>query len=500
MEYIIKSGISLAVFYFLYWLIFRNATHFNLNRIVLLSSLILSLVIPLFNLSIPSTMEASMPMLNITFNETTIPTQGIKHSLDIWQVITLIYFTGMVIVFARLIYQAIYLYAISKLSKTIRQDGLTLVLMNSEISPFSYFNKIYIPASKADDYSIQSIIEHEKSHKKQRHFVDLFIIEVVTIFQWFNPVVWLYERSIKEVHEYLADEAVLNNGYNKGKYQAILVNEAIGGPVFILTNQFNQSIIKKRIIMMKKMKTPRLAGLKSLLFVPMVAFLLMAFANSKSVSQVATGADEVVITGKVTNHITGKSISDVLVVLGTTNIGTVTDANGRYTLKVPADKASFLVFSYVGFKTEQVAIGNIRVIDIQLGENSVTTDSENENIRKSAIANKDNAKDTNSDVFISTEINPSYPGGYDALKKYLMSTIQYPEDAKKKGIEGKVYMQFTVSKNGKVKDVIVKRGVDAALDKEALRVVNSFGKWEPGIQGGKPVDAQITLPIEFKLQ
>ena len=113
----------------------------------------------------------------------------------------------------------------------------------------------------------------------QGHYIDLFIVEIMTVLQWFNPVMWFYEKSIKEVHEYLADEAVLQTGSNRGKYQALLVNQAIGGPVFILTNQFNQSLIKKRIMMMKKMKTSQLAKFKALLILPLIAGLMLAFVN-----------------------------------------------------------------------------------------------------------------------------------------------------------------------------------------------------------------------------
>ncbi len=406
----------------------------------------------------------------------------------------------MLLVFARLIFQAIYLYAVSKLSKTVRHNGLKLVLMNTDISPFSYFNKIYIPASKVSDYSLQCILEHEKSHKKQHHFIDLFIIEIVTIIQWFNPVVWLYERSLKEVHEYLADEAVLNNGYNQGKYQALLVNEAIGGPVFILTNQFNQSIIKKRIKMMKRMKTSRLAQFKALFFVPMVAILALAFTNPRASANSAAGENETVITGKVTDKVTGNSFSNVMVVVENTDIGTITDANGRYTLRIPSNKASGLVFSHVGFRTEHVSIGSNKEVNAAMEDNSVAVDPAVSQDQNNGGSSASQGKKESSGMYVATENNPSYPGGMSALKDYFTTNLQYPEDAKKKGIEGKVYVQFTVTKTGKVQDVVILRSVDPSLDKEAVRLVNTFGAWNPASQNGQAIDTKITLPIEFKLK
>lgn len=101
--------------------------------------------------------------------------------------------------------------------------------------------------------------------------------------------------------------------------------------------------------------------------------------------------------------------------------------------------------------------------------------------------------------FSICEFPPEFPGGMQALTKFIASHVQYPEIARENGIQGKVHVQFVINNRGEVENVIVARSVDAALDKEAIRVIQSLPKWTPGMQRGKPVRTLFTVPIDFKL-
>ena len=103
-------------------------------------------------------------------------------------------------------------------------------------------------------------------------------------------------------------------------------------------------------------------------------------------------------------------------------------------------------------------------------------------------------------IFTVVEKNPEFPGGAAALMKYLKDNINYPVIAQENGIQGRVICQFVVNRDGRIVDAVVLRGVDPSLDKEALRVVNSMPKWNPGEQRGKPVRVRFTLPVQFKLE
>jgi TonB family protein len=506
-EYTVKAGIALTVLYLFYWLFLRKDTHFYLNRFVLVFSVVISLVIPsipMARVNIPGIFE-KLPTLVIDFGKAEtlargIPAESVPTNAstgNLWHIIFVIYLLGAVIVFCRLIYQAIFLHAITRLSKKVKYQGYTIIYMNNEMTPFSYFSRIFIPSGQVDDSSFDSIIAHERSHLMQGHYIDLFIIEIMTVLQWFNPVMWFYEKSIKEVHEYLADDAVLSAGSNQGRYQALLVNQAIGGPVFILTNQFNQSLIKKRIMMMKKMKTSQLAKFKALLILPLIAALMLAFVNPPSKIQGSLRGNEITVSGSLSDKLTGSALSGAIVVIKGTNIGTVADKQGKYSIKVADDKAT-LVISHVGYKTQEIPIAKNAVINVQLEADAMVVDFSKEK-NANANANTTNAQKNTNNVYQVVEEMPSYNWGTEALQKFLEANTRYPEEAKKAGISGKVYVIFIVSAEGQVKDAKIIRSVSPLLNDEALRLTNSMKDWTPGSQNGKKIDAAVTMPIEFKL-
>ena len=412
-EYLIKSGIALSVFYLFYWLLMRKSTHFGLNRLTLATSLLASLVLPLIKIDLtPEVVATSIPVMSLDLTTIVRIVSKPEPAWGIREIVLLIYFSGLVITLFRLIYQSMYIHVISKMSRTITKGKHTIVLVEKEITPFAYFSKIFIPASKMEESTFESILAHEKSHLSQYHYIDLFLIEVVTIVQWFNPIVWLYERSVKEVHEYMADDEVLKQGVSKGNYQALLVNQALGGPVFTISHQFNQSLILKRIVMMTKMKTPQLAKIKVLLFIPLTAILLMAFSNPEplvnpvvekvqSLSQQITHANlipdnvtslnnsaivkgDITIKGRIIDGSTFKPIKGVNIIVQGTTTGTTSDGNGSFEIKTDGSNV-FLVFTHIGYTTlinEYKSSSNDAVIQMYIGAhdlNAVTVKTPGDN-------------------------------------------------------------------------------------------------------------------------
>lgn len=513
-EYLLKTGISLTVFYLFYWLVMRKDTHFYLNRLVLLLSVVLSLVLPLIHTCIINAppVLAVLPSFSLDFEDpgafispgVTTAAAANASPVNYWKIITLVYLVGGFIVLARLIYQAIFLHAVSRLSNKTNYNGYTIVSMNTDLNPFSYFKRIFIPSKRIDESAFDSIIAHEKSHLKQWHYIDLLIVEIITVLQWFNPVVWLFERSIKEIHEYLADETVLNSGNNQGKYQALLVNQAIGGPVFILTNQFNQSLTKKRIMMMKRTKTSKMAKLKALFILPLIAGLLLAFTNQQTKSLPEIGGHVVTVAGNVSDRSTGDALPGGLVLIKGTTVGTITDKDGNYSINV-SNNAPVLVYSLVGFRTQEIPVGGNSIINVQLEQDILEIDYSQENKlnantdQKDTEGQKSNQSELKEDMYVINEELPCFPGGTEALQQYLKVNLRYPIDAKSMGIEGKVMVNFVVNAEGIVSNAKIMRGVSPELDAEALRLVNSMNRWKPASHNGVPLSMAVTMPIEFKI-
>ena len=283
LEYLVKSGISLLVFYLFFWILNRKSTHFMLNRLVLMFGLVSSLILPCIHINLnPEVIPAAIPVSSIDFSKLVTQTKTSQAGWGMHEFILLIYIAGIVFTLARLIYQAIRIRQLYKTSAKETLNELTLVCTDKPITPFAYFKKIFIHRAGNDSRSIEQILAHEKSHINQLHYVDLLLVELISVVQWFNPVVWLYEAALKEVHEYLADETVLKQGFKKGEYQVLLINQALGGPIFTISHHFNKSLIKKRILMMTKIKSTRFARLNALLLLPVTAFLLMAFSNPEN--------------------------------------------------------------------------------------------------------------------------------------------------------------------------------------------------------------------------
>lgn len=591
-EYLIKSGIALSVFYLFYWLLMRKSTHFGLNRFTLAGSIIASLILPLIKINLsPEVVASSIPVMTIDLANVVRVVSKPEPAWGIREVVLLIYFTGFVITLLRLIYQSFYIHVIANMSRTMIRGRHTIVLVEKDITPFAYFSKIFIPASKVEESSFESILAHEKSHLRQYHFLDLFLIEIVTIIQWFNPVVWFYERSLKEVHEYLADDEVLKQGVSKGNYQALLVNQALGGPVFTISHQFNKSLILKRIVMMTKMKSSKLAKTKALLFIPLAALLLMAFSNPEPIvnplvekvaaikQQIAASnlisdvtapnvlvAKEgtITIVGKVIDGSTHKPLESVNIMVKGTTKGTTTDANGAFEIKTEVAPVT-LIFTYVGYTTQvtefKAGSGNAIISMFQgaqdltevivktpvnqkevnikpfpyvlvdgvpvdeetfnaldpnkiaavkvLKDESATAEygekgkngvimviTKNENYKEETKV-AGNPKSENSAIFTIVEDMPRFPGGDEARTKFINENLKIPAEGEKAGIEGTVYVSFTVKEDGSIANAKVLRGLNQSYDEEVSRVINLMPKWVPGMQNGKPVAVLFNMPVKF---
>jgi TonB family protein len=516
LKFMAESAITLTILYIFYVAFLRNDTHFHINRFVLVFSAVISMLLPtvarMIDVPVKETLNLSIDFPQNGFQMSALeagePVQAGRVSF--MEVLGFIYLIGAAIMVARLFYQAIYLHAVSRLSKTSDFEGFKIISLDTNMMPFSYFNQIFIPGEKISEESLSSIIAHEKSHLSQGHYIDLILFQIITVLQWFNPFVWFIEKSLKEVHEYLADEAVLESGKDMGKYQAVLVNEALGGPVFILTNQFNQSLIKKRILMMKNERSSKAAQLKALLLLPLMAGLLMAFANPPLVN--LAGDKEIVVTGNVSDRFTGKPIAGANLVIKGTTIGTVADLQGSYKLIV-AGAEDVIVVTFTGYRTQEIPVGRNPRINVQMEQDIVAIDFSKGNqfaMRdKSAYSgnevpseklNKNQTSGAEShESFVFIEEMPTYPGGTDALNQFIHENLKYPVEAKKAGKEGTVLVSYVIDANGQIKIPQVVRGLDAEMDAEALRVTLLIEGWKPASQGGRPVATTVTMPVEFKI-
>ncbi|MDH5466065.1 MAG: hypothetical protein OEY25_01445 [Candidatus Aminicenantes bacterium] len=276
--YLVESGVCLAFFYIVYWIFLKKETFFNLNRLFLVSSIGLSLIIPLIRISAPITSRA---LFERTYPAGPPPASQ-TASLGVSDVLLLIYFTGVGFLLLRFGFKLLLVFLMIRKNGVQKYNGLKVVFIERSCSPFSFFNYVFVNRSNVSDDDFQRIISHEMIHIKQYHSLDLIILELITIYQWFNPFVWPYKGSLKETHEYLADDAVIAQGCSAAKYQLLIFEQHVGAKLFEFANNFNQSQIKRRITMLTRGKSKRWAKLKMLTMLPIICLLVFAFADSKA--------------------------------------------------------------------------------------------------------------------------------------------------------------------------------------------------------------------------
>ena len=158
------------------------------------------------------------------------------------------------------------------------EKGVTLVVHNQEIAPFSWMKYIVISRKDLEENG-REILIHEMAHIHHRHSVDLLVADICIFFQWFNPGAWLLKQELQNIHEYEADETVINEGVNAKEYQLLLIKKAVGTRLYSMANSFNHSKLKKRITMMLKEKSNPWARLKYLYVLPLAAIAVTAFAR-----------------------------------------------------------------------------------------------------------------------------------------------------------------------------------------------------------------------------
>ena len=298
-SYILISTTCLSVFYLGYLLLLRKENRFNYLRYFLLISMALSVVTPLSTYQIELDIAAlkydteeihqkkantfSETVGSINIQEITIPKS--QNSWNISSLLTLLYLIGLMFFGMRIIIHLLKLFYLYCNCEKNKNDNVTILSNHKITSPFTFFRWIFIPPKYLNDDEKKDILIHEKIHATQHHSIDLIFIELLAAFMWFNPLVWKMKKSIQLVHEYLADKGVLNSGTDKLNYQALLINQVAEEKLICLASNFNNSLIKKRILMMTKTKFNKGSKLRILALIPLatILFIGVSFVNGEDV-------------------------------------------------------------------------------------------------------------------------------------------------------------------------------------------------------------------------
>ena len=287
LPYIIKSAMALALLYTCIIPLLEKETFHRLNRILILGCLIMSFAIPLVHFTGGTNPTVDMVRQAVLLPEVLINGNASEQSVWSWaDIMTCIYIIGVVAIFLMTVVQtASLILRLRKCEHITDNRGNTIVLTDCATSPFCLFH--YIVMSR-DDYANNRnyILTHEQEHIRLGHCIDLVILQVATIIQWFNPFVWLIGKNLKAIHEFEVDEAVLNKGIDATQYQKFLVVKAVGNRLQPFANNLNKESLKRRIIMMNQKKSNRWMMLKALFIIPVATLAVSVFASNTGVSTV----------------------------------------------------------------------------------------------------------------------------------------------------------------------------------------------------------------------
>lgn len=362
--YLLRASVVMTLFYGFYKLLFGKNTFYRINRIVLILLTITACTIPIFRFSIlPEKKQEPIITENITFDFSEIPVVEYNAEPQIvipWlQILFVIFIVGLVFAITRYIIGLIQLrQIIQKSEKQTLADNSILCITEKDVLPFSWFQ--YIVLSHTDMNAENSaIINHERAHIHLLHSLDMIFFDLFTCVFWFNPFSWLLRREIQSVHEYQADEKVLQNGIDAKQYQLLLIRKSVGEHKFSLANNFRQRDLHKRIRMMTKNKTNKRMKWSYSVALPMlfmaIAVLSIPKLNAKivekEVENTISTTEKITVSGQVVDE-AGKAIVGVAILNSKDKSGTASDLNGNFVFET--EKGATVSFIMVNYKERKV--------------------------------------------------------------------------------------------------------------------------------------------------
>ena len=477
--YLLKLNLALIVLFGFYKLMFSGDTFFALRRATLIGMCLVAMLVPGLNCSYWINKSVGMVSMANEYAAIVLPavtvTPGGGGAIG-WETTAMTIYTMVAyLLLLRFFWQLVSIVRLRNKCRTTDINGTKVYLLESNEGPFSFFNWIFINPTKHNRQETDEIMTHELAHCRQLHSVDILFTELFAIVFWANPFVWLLKREVRLNLEYLADNNVLAGGTDSKKYQYHLLGLAYRKNVATISNNFNVLPLKKRIKMMNKKRTKRIAKVKYALYIPLAAALLV-------VSNIETVARDIANVAKAMPMAKASVKQEKMVDLSFSN------------------KATVAVESRKNVQSTEA---------IERKDNKMEVQADNRNSEMSAqkveetteVANEESAekgpKKSPKKVYDYIENMPTFNGN---LNQWLLQNMKYPVEAMNKKEQGKVIVQFIVSENGEVSEPKIIRSVSPALDKEACRIVLAMPKWNPGKLKGKPVAVRYMLPISFRLQ
>ncbi|WP_431126054.1 TonB family protein [Flagellimonas flava] len=501
--YLLESVTIQLVFLLVYDLLLKKETFLQWNRFYLLASFVLSLILPWIKIEALQTNVPENLIEYQTFflqlDEAVLLPSGMETSIfepNSWEYV--VFAIGALIMTVWFVAKLFRLYHLKAIGKTKYYQEYTEIKIPKSSAAFSFLKNVFlgeeIPKEKQE-----RIVQHELVHVKQRHSLDLIFFELMRIAFWFNPLVYLYQSRISELHEFIAD-AKASKTSKKEQYE-LLLSEVFHSQNFSLVNQFyKKSLIKKRIVMLTRKKSKSIYQLKYGMLLPLV-FGMLVYTSCESEEKFQDNDQEMVV-----EDVDNLSLAQLDALYY--KLEALSDSGGDWQFKLK-DEDSFILYqsatngSIIRFKNREKAIkATMTIVSSEINAGMFSSD-----INAGTVYGQD-ANGVQVPFAVIEEV-PIYPGCENSLDKracfmeniteHIRKHFKYPEEAQEKGIQGRVSIIFRINTEGEVVG-IRQRGPHKLLEDEAVRIISKLPKMGPGKQKGKPVSVPFSIPISFKLQ
>ncbi len=482
LQYLLVCNMGLCLFMLVYWLGLRNENQFAFKRVYLLLALISSFLFPLFPFSIAT------PVQVIPQVEQMLPAQWLPELIiheqspvntgfvsPVISMVEVIYWAGVAVVLAFLIIRIASLYRFLSTQSVYTWRNCKVIESDLLIPPFSFFHYIFIgQARHYTEHEKEAILQHESTHAKQWHTIDTLLVNIALIVCWFNPVVLIYKKALVQLHEFEADARSVEM-MDVEQYCSLLAKVALQSAQFPLANHFHNSLTIKRISMMKTLKRKISTG-KALYMLAAIPVFLLAVACHDQVKEKTTEG----IQAEQLPPEAKKQLEELQ----------KTYPTSTFVILKSGNETDVKLEAY----SKQADCGTVSVSP-QTEDGSFVFIEFNKRYERIKSLPKDESA-----VFSQVDEMATPLFGMDHFYRNIAYTLKYPLEARQKGIEGKVFIEFVINTDGTATDYKVLRSLDEALDTEALRTLMQLDeKWRPAIHQDKIVRMKMVMPIVFKL-
>lgn len=483
-NYLIELFIIHSILTVGYLIFLREESDYSKLRAYLLGSTLLSMIVPL--LHFPSILALFAPQQGSPSGEVVTyllnPAMITAQSTSSYDFSFAIWFYALISIWflVQIARGIIYLVRLERHSEYQVVDGIPVYRASNIQGSFTFFNRIFMDQTiSSDQEEFTPMLNHESAHARLGHSYDILFLQLFRACFWWLPSAWWIQKEIKKIHEYQADAYALKS-YSMDQYSSILISSILKSNGLSLASSFHDGLILKRLKAMKR-KVTQLKPWKVGALTALCAILAIAFACNEQLD------GEIKKMGEQSNAISFDQLPD----------------NMKADLEPMKEQLAFIKLeAKEGDNLSDVA--GLKDIDEEL-IHSMNIDKTNNTIYIAMMKDGTNfdyvaeKSKMDGEVFTMVESQPRYPGGMDAFYQYLGQEMKYPLQARKAGIEGRVYVQFIVEPDGTISEVTTLKGIGGGCDAEAERVMTNTSGWIPGEQRGKKVRVRMVLPLIFKL-